>query len=111
MLGKIKYSEVTPQSVSQNPRRFLASLPLAGAALTTTRASAAVKLAAVKGPFSTNEKPTPLSDVDSYNNYYEFGTAKEQPSRNAGKLKTSPWSVAVEGAVAKRQVFDLDSIM
>ncbi len=111
MLGNIKYSEVTPKSVYLNRRRFLAALPLAGAAFTATRASAAAKLAAVKGPFSTDEKPTPFSDVVSYNNFYEFGTAKDQPSKNAGKLKTSPWSVSVEGEVGKPQKFDLDAIM
>src|SRR5690348_17172512 len=111
MLG-IKYSEVTPQAAYLNRRRFLAALPLAGAALSAAGASAATaKLAAVKGPFSTDEKPTPFSDVISYNNFYEFGTAKDQPSKNAGKMKTSPWSVVVEGDVAKPQTFDLDAIM
>jgi sulfoxide reductase catalytic subunit YedY len=107
----IRHSEVTPMNAYLNRRRFLAAVPLAGAALFTSRASAAEKLAAVKGPFSADEKPTPFVDVASYNNYYEFGTAKDEPSKNAGKLKTSPWSVAVEGAVAKPKVFDLDALM
>jgi sulfoxide reductase catalytic subunit YedY len=89
----------------------LAAVPLAGAALFTTRAAAAAKLAAIKGPFSTDEKPTPFADVSTYNNFYEFGTGKDQPSKNAGSLKTSPWSIHVEGAVAKPEVFDLDDIM
>jgi methionine sulfoxide reductase catalytic subunit len=107
----IRYSKVTPKHAYLNRRRFLATVPLAGAALFATRASAAAKLAAVKGPFSTDEKPTPFEDVTSYNNFYEFGTGKDDPSRNAGKLKTSPWSIAVEGAVAKPKVFDLDAVM
>jgi methionine sulfoxide reductase catalytic subunit len=107
----MKYSEVTPQSLYLNRRRFLATLPLAGAALYPRRALAAAKLAAVKGPFSTDEKVTPFADVTSYNNYYEFGTGKEDPAKNAGTLKTSPWSVAVEGEVAKPKIFDLDAIM
>jgi methionine sulfoxide reductase catalytic subunit len=107
----LRYSEVTPQSTYLNRRRFLAAVPLAGAALLTTRAKAAAKLSAIKGPFSTDEKPTPYQDVASYNNFYEFGTAKDQPSKNAGRLKTSPWTIAVEGAVAKPQVFDLADVM
>jgi sulfoxide reductase catalytic subunit YedY len=103
----MKYSEVTPKSVYLNRRRFL----LATAALLTPQARATTKLAAVKGPYSTDEKPTPFIDVSTYNNYYEFGTAKDQPSKNAGGLKTSPWHVAVEGEVSKPQVFDLDAIM
>jgi sulfoxide reductase catalytic subunit YedY len=107
----IRYSEVTPKSAYLNRRRFLATVPLAGAAILTTRASAAAKLAAVKGPFSTDEKPTPFQGVASYNNFYEFGTGKDEPSKNAGRLKTSPWSIHVEGAVSKPKVFDLDAVM
>ncbi|HTQ56081.1 MAG TPA: protein-methionine-sulfoxide reductase catalytic subunit MsrP [Bryobacteraceae bacterium] len=107
----MKYSEVTPKSIYLNRRRFLATLPIAGAALSLPRAYALAKLSAVKGPFSTDEKPTPFIDVSTYNNFYEFGTAKDEPSKNAGKLKTSPWEVKVEGEVAKPQVFDFDAIM
>jgi len=107
----IRYSEVTPKSAYLNRRRFLSTLPLAGAALLSPRAYGAVKLAAVKGPYSTAEKPTPFIDVTTYNNFYEFGTGKEDPSKNAGKLKTSPWSITVEGGATKKQVFDLDAIM
>ncbi len=107
----IHYSEVTPKTAYLNRRRFLATVPLAGAAFFTGRAAAAAKLDAIKGPFSTDEKPTPFQDVSSYNNFYEFGTGKDEPSHNAGRLKTSPWSIAVEGAVAKPKVFDLDAVM
>jgi len=104
-------SEVTPQTAYLNRRAFLSSIPLAGAALFAARPAGAAKLAAIKGPFSTDEKPTPFQDVASYNNYYEFGTGKDEPSKSAGRLKTSPWSIAVEGAVAKPKVFDLAEVM
>ena len=107
----IRYSEVTPQSTYLNRRSFLSAVPLAGAALFATRAKAAAKLAAVKGPFSTDEKPTSFQDVASYNNFYEFGTGKDDPSKSAGRLKTSPWTIAVEGAGAKPKVFDLADVM
>ncbi len=109
--AEIRYSEVTPKTAYLNRRRFLAAMPLAGAAFFTMRARAAAKLAAVKGPFSTDEKVTPFQDVSTYNNFYEFGTGKGEPARNAGSLKTSPWSIHVEGAVAKPKVFDLDAVM
>ena len=65
----------------------------------------------IKSSFSTSEKPTPLQDVTHYNNYYEFGTGKEQPADLAKTLRTSPWTVTVEGAVNKPKIFDIDEIM
>jgi len=108
---EIRYSEVTPWNVYLNRRRFLAAVPAAGAALFTSRASAAAKLSAVKGPFSTDETVTPFKDVSTYNNFYEFGTGKDDPAKNAGRLQTSPWNVTVEGGASKHQVFDLDALM
>ncbi|MGO4884811.1 MAG: protein-methionine-sulfoxide reductase catalytic subunit MsrP [Bryobacteraceae bacterium] len=107
----IRYSEVTPKAAYLNRRRFLSAVPLAGAALFASRASAAAKLSAVKGPFSTDETVTPFQDVSTYNNFYEFGTRKDDPAKNAGRLKTSPWSIMIEGGSDKRQVFDLDALM
>ncbi|HVP45555.1 MAG TPA: protein-methionine-sulfoxide reductase catalytic subunit MsrP [Bryobacteraceae bacterium] len=108
----IPYSEITPKHLYLNRRSFLAGLPLAGAALAAGNARAEAKLEGVtKSPFSTTEKVTPYSDVTHYNNYYEFGTAKNQPASLAQKLKTSPWTVKVEGEVSKPQVLDIDAIM
>ena len=85
---------------------------MAGAALAAGSALADNKLGGItKSPFSTTEKVTPSNDVTHYNNYYEFGTGKDQPATLAQKLKTSPWTVKVEGAVNKPQVFDIDAIM
>jgi sulfoxide reductase catalytic subunit YedY len=106
--SKLRYSQVTPKTVYLNRRRFLAA---AGSALAAP-AFAGMKLAvAGKSPFSTTEKLTPYDAVTGYNNFYEFGTAKEDPARNAGKFRTSPWTVAVEGAVAKPRTFDIDSLL
>ncbi len=49
--------------------------------------------------------------MTTYNNFYEFGTDKSDPAKNAGTLKTRPWTVAVEGLVRKPQTFDIDSIL
>jgi sulfoxide reductase catalytic subunit YedY len=113
-----KSSEITPKEVYLNRRKFLAALPAAGAVLAGAglllrpAAASGAKLAEVaKSPFSTNEPQTPLHDVTHYNNFYEFGTAKNQPAENAGNFKTNPWTVSVEGHVNKPRKYDLDQIL
>ena len=106
---EIRYSEVTPKQVYLNRRRFLSTLPAAGA-LVSGALSAATYNNLVKSPFDTDEKVTPFKAVSTYNNYYEFGTSKEEPAETAGTLKPYPWSVKVEGAVGKPGVFSIDDI-
>jgi len=108
----IRSSEITPKEIYLNRRRFLAGLPLVGAGLISVSEAHAAKLAAAKSPLSTtSEKVSSFEDATTYNNYYEFGTAKDQPAQNAHTLKTSPWQVSVEGEIAKPKVFDIDAIM
>lgn len=108
----LRYSDVTPHRLYLNRRRFLTTGSAALASLTLAEISSGAKLNGVgKGPFSTGEKPTSLQDITHYNNFYEFGTAKEQPAELAKNFKTSPWEVKIEGGSAKRQVLDLDAIM
>jgi methionine sulfoxide reductase catalytic subunit len=57
------------------------------------------------------DKPTPYKDVTGYNNFYEFGTEKEDPARYANSLKTRPWTLTVEGAVGKPKVFDIEELL
>ena len=107
---EIRSSEITPKQVYLNRRRFLAAA--AGAAFAARHARAGIKLSGfTQSPLSTKEKLTPFNDVTHYNNYYEFGTSKEQPAEMAKSLKTSPWTVSVEGAVNKPKAFDIDTIM
>jgi sulfoxide reductase catalytic subunit YedY len=54
---------------------------------------------------------TPLADVTSYNNFYEFGTEKGDPAANAGTLRPRPWTVAIEGEVERPQVVDIDQLL
>ncbi|MEJ2344902.1 MAG: protein-methionine-sulfoxide reductase catalytic subunit MsrP [Gammaproteobacteria bacterium] len=115
---ELKESDVTPEAVFRGRRRFMrASAAVAGAAafpglLSATPAQAAVRLQYVtKGPYSTDEKPTPYKDVTTYNNFYEFGTSKSDPARYAHTLKTDPWSVQVEGAVAKPGKYALEDLL
>src|SRR5947207_1663757 len=116
-------SEITPRSVYLRRREFLARASVAGAGWLAGRAlldlvspsqtvEAGTKLSvASKSPFSTNEKQTPYQDVTHYNNFYEFGVGKEEPAEKAKNLRTSPWSVSVEGGVKKREAFDLDALL
>ncbi len=119
----LKYSDITPREDYLNRRKFLQGLGLAGGlALAgkgvadlispSARAYANTKLSASSpSPFDTTEKVTPYQTVTTYNNYYEFGTEKDQPARNAQKFVTSPWTVSVEGEVAKPRKFSMDEIL
>ena len=107
----LRYSQVTPKEAYVNRRRFLASSIAAGALAVAPTARATSKLNGVtKSPFSTDEKPTPFDAITHYNNFYEFGTDKEDPSQNATKFVTNPWTVHIEGEVAKPLTLDLDAL-
>ena len=58
-----------------------------------------------------HEPVTSWSDVTTYNNFYEFGTGKSDPAENAGSLRTRPWTIAVDGEVAKPQTLDIDLLL
>jgi sulfoxide reductase catalytic subunit YedY len=114
--AEFRYSEITPKSAYLNRRKFLAGVPAAFLAgrelLSPSRRALAAKLENVgKSPFSTTEKQNTLQEVTHYNNFYEFGTRKDQPAKTSQDFKTSPWTVSVEGDVAKPQKFSLDDIM
>ena len=109
----LHYSDVTPKQFYLNRRRFLAAgSAIAGAWALPTPASATMKLNNVtKSAYTVNEKITSRDDITSYNNYYEFGTDKGDPSHYANTLRPSPWQVVVGGLVNKPKTYDLDSIM
>jgi len=115
-------NEVTPQGLYVRRREFLrlgaaGALGWAGAAMAISCKAAAKDNPASglppfkRGPFATEEKQTPLDDVTSYNNYYEFGTAKSDPAENAGSFKTRPWTISFEGEIKKPQVVDIDDLL
>ncbi len=107
----LRYSEVTPKQDYLNRRRFLASSIALGTLAGVPPAQATTKLDHVsKSPFSATEQVTPKDAITHYNNFYEFGADKEDPARNAQNFRTSPWTVKVEGDVAKPLTLDLDAI-
>ena len=118
----IRSSEITPQSLYLNRRKFLAGAAagVAAAAAFSIRdmiapsatAFAGNKIAGIqKSPFSTDEKITPYQDVTHYNNYYEFSTEKDGPAELAKNFRTHPWKVKIDGQVDKKQELDVDSII
>lgn len=122
-------SEITPEALYADRRRFLKSsllfaataagvgaglIGLTGGARLRGRADKTADGALAKvrpGPFGTSEPPTPLKDITSYNNFYEFGTEKDDPARLAGSLVTRPWTVAIEGEVHRPQTVDIDALL
>jgi len=112
----IRYSEITPKEIYMKRRSFLAGLPAAflGARELLSpsgRAFGGTKLPNVqKSKYTVDEKQNSYQDVSTYNNYYEFGTDKSEPSQYAKNFKTEPWTVSVEGACAKPRKFTLEEI-
>jgi methionine sulfoxide reductase catalytic subunit len=111
--ASLGYSDVTPKQLYINRRRFLAGgAALAGAWALPTPARATMKLDnVVKSAYKVDEKISSREDITTYNNYYEFGTQKEDPSHYANTLRPSPWQVQVGGLVNKPKTYDLDSVM
>jgi methionine sulfoxide reductase catalytic subunit len=105
----LRYSDVTPKQVYVNRRRFLAGSLAFGALAGAARG---MKLADVKKTSynAGNEKVTPLEAITHYNNFYEFGTDKSDPAENSQNFRTSPWTLKVEGEVAKPLTFDFDGL-
>lgn len=111
----IPSSEITDESFYRNRREFFKQLSTAAGVATLGAALPAFGSAepapqAAKGKYDVDEPKTPEKDVTSYNNYYEFGTGKDEPGRNAGKLKTTPWTVQIEG-VKKPGKYPLDDLL
>ena len=110
----IKSSDITPKSVYMDRRRFMqqafaSSLLLAADAMLPAWAKRWPDLA--QAPFRADDKLTSLEDITSYNNFYELGTSKTDPAKNAAAFNPRPWSIAVEGECDKPGVFDLEDFI
>ena len=110
-----RWSEITDERLYLRRRELLgAAAGAAAGLLVTTRdagAQSGPKLAYTKSGFSTDEALTPYKDITTYNNFYEFGIDKDDPSRHAGSLKTRPWTVQIDGHVAKGGRFAIDDLI
>jgi methionine sulfoxide reductase catalytic subunit len=110
--GEIKSGEITDESVYVRRREFLRAAGVLGLAAGTGLLGGCLRDAdAAQDGSSEQDKLTPYDDVTTYNNFYEFGTGKGDPARNAGSLRTKPWSISVEGLVRKPAVYDLEDVL
>lgn len=121
-IPRIDSSEITPECVYLNRRQLMRS---AGAALSVAALGGAAARAATPtggkpldfesaGPdsrFYTDEDKTPFEDVTHYNNFYEFGTDKEDPAQHAHEMTVDPWTVEVSGLVGKPGKLHLEDIL
>ena len=108
-------SEITPRALYLGRRAFVLGLGaglIAAARAAELRAGPLAPLPAQPdAKLSTSETPTPYADVTSYNNFYEFGTSKSDPARNAGSLHTRPWTVLVDGEVRRPRRFAIEDLL
>ncbi len=105
----LNWSDATPMSAYLNRRQLMAGGAALG--LGAIAGPALAKLNAAPSAYSTDEEPNTLEEVTGYNNFYEFGTGKEDPARNAGQLTTDPWTVKIDGLVDNPGDYGLDDIM
>jgi sulfoxide reductase catalytic subunit YedY len=106
----IPSSEITPERLYLGRREFLAAAGLAAASFAAPAAVRAL-VAAPGGRSAADDKLTPYEDVTTYNNYYEFGTGKDEPARNARNFQPRPWTVEVAGEAAHPARYDLDDLL
>ena len=114
LIQKNKYekdNEVTDYSVYKSRRQFMKNAAGLGLIAATGGIIQPSFAKIGTGKFSTNEKLTPYKDISSYCNFYEFGTGKSDPKKNAHSLVTSPWSVLVEGECEKPGRYDLENLL
>ena len=123
--GLIQPSEITDQQIYLSRRKFIGTATRASAVIAAgmvmpgllRHSHAATSLSAKKlsnirkSALSTQEPQTPYGDVTIYNNFYEFGTEKDQPAQNAHSLRTRPWTVVVEGEIKRPKTYDIDTLL
>jgi sulfoxide reductase catalytic subunit YedY len=117
----VRSSEITDERLYLNRREFIRT---AGAVLGATAgalafgeglASAQPAIAQYRklpfGPLHTDEGVNTFEEITTYNNFYEFGSDKSDPARYAGRLKTRPWTVKVDGLCAKPGAYNIDDFV
>jgi len=119
--GRIASSEITPKEVFFSRRKFIYGAAALGTGaivldqvpglIQPDAVHAQQKLDVVASKYTVPDAQTPFAKATTYNNYYEFGTDKSDPAKNAHTLRTRPWTVQVAGLVRKPQTIDIDTMM
>jgi sulfoxide reductase catalytic subunit YedY len=108
-------SEITDEKVYMNRRAFMLGAAALALAPGPAEPAAAPELAALKATpnpaYKVADAPTKFQDATTYNNFYEFGVNKDDPARLAHTLKPRPWTVMVDGLVAKPKRYDVDELI
>jgi sulfoxide reductase catalytic subunit YedY len=120
---RILASQITPETVYLNRRELLAAAVAGGALAATSLAALPAhaddvapkpdpRLSFTRNPrYSVPGAPTAFKDVTHYNNFYEFGTGKEDPAENARTLRPRPWSVTIGGECESRGTFAFEDLI
>ena len=119
VLPSIPSSQITPETVFHERRALLKSMGFIGAGAFLSQAlssyaatpDGALVFKPASAEFIAKDSLTPFEHITHYNNFYELGMDKTDPAANASSLKTAPWSVAIEGEVAKPGVFTLEDLL
>lgn len=106
----IPSSEITDRDLYLDRRRFLGKFSGAAVAVAAGTPLLTACRSEARGE-TADEELTPYKDITTYNNFYEFGTGKEDPSRNAKNFRTRPWKVVVDGHVNHAAEYDLDDLL
>ena len=105
-------SEITPRERYFSRREIIAGLAGAGLTVGAGPASSAERLKYLKNPrLSLSEPTNSFEDITIYNNFYEFGTGKDEPAARAGRFQTRPWSVMISGEAEVTGTFSLEDIL
>ena len=111
---KVFTSEITPYKNYLNRRRFIKSSIAAGLVLGTSAGIHANHISTkniYEDHLDANDTLNNYEDITTYNNFYEFGMGKSDPSENSGNFKPKPWSINIEGLVNNPQTIDLESLL
>ena len=97
----LTHDDVTPHAAFLNRRQIMAGI--AGAGLATTLGAGQARAATLE--------PDSFEVITTYNNFYEFGTGKDDPAKNAHTLTTKPWTVTIDGMVDNPGDYSFQDIM